>query len=72
MAKVNIKYTWDSLNDLDSIFDYISEDNKSAAAKMLEKLEKTILITPLLQNPRTYNLHFKSFAYKARLDAFNI
>lgn len=45
-----IKYTWDAVNDLDSIFDYISEDNRAAAAKMLMRIEQAIL--NLSNNPR--------------------
>jgi len=48
--KLKIKYTWDAVNDLDSIFDYISEDNRAAAAKMLMRIEEAIL--KLGNNPR--------------------
>ena len=43
-------YTWDAVDDLDSIFDYISDDNQVAAIKMLAKLESAIL--GLGGNPR--------------------
>jgi toxin ParE1/3/4 len=49
-VRCKIRYTWDAVNDLDSIFDYISEDNKNAAAKMLARIEKAIL--SLSGNPR--------------------
>lgn len=50
MVKFRIRYTWDAVNDLDSIFDYISEDNRTAAVKTLARIEKTIL--NLRDNPR--------------------
>ncbi|ATW24480.1 type II toxin-antitoxin system RelE/ParE family toxin [Candidatus Formimonas warabiya] len=50
MAKYRICYTRDAVDDLDSIFDYISEDNRIAAANMLERIENSIL--KLAGNPR--------------------
>lgn len=50
MAKYRIRYTRDAVDDLDSIFDYISEDHRDAAAGMLERIENTIL--NLADNPR--------------------
>jgi toxin ParE1/3/4 len=44
----------DAVNDLDGIFDYISNDNRNAAVKVLERLEKTIL--SLRDNPRLGNV----------------
>jgi len=50
MTKLRIRYTQDAVDDLDSIFDYISEDKRTAAANMLEQMEKSIL--KLADNPR--------------------
>jgi toxin ParE1/3/4 len=50
MAKHRIRYTRDAVDDLDSIFDYISDDKRDAAAGMLERIENTIL--KLADNPR--------------------
>lgn len=50
MTKLRILYTQDAVNDLDSIFDYISEDKQAAAANMLERIENSIL--KLADNPR--------------------
>ncbi|MDP3486671.1 MAG: type II toxin-antitoxin system RelE/ParE family toxin [Bacillota bacterium] len=50
MAKHRIRYSQDAMDDLDSIFDYISEDNRSAAAGLLKRLEESIL--QLADNPR--------------------
>lgn len=50
MAKYRIRYTRDAVDDLDSIFDYISDDNRDAAAGMLKRIENTIL--NLADNPR--------------------
>ena len=50
MTKLRILYTPDAVNDLDSIFDYISEDKRTAAANMLEQIENSIL--KLADNPR--------------------
>jgi toxin ParE1/3/4 len=50
MANYRIRYTRDAVDDLDSIFDYISDDNRDAAAGMLERIENTIL--NLADNPR--------------------
>ncbi len=50
MTKLRIRYTQDAVNDLDSIFDYISEDKLAAAAAMLEQIENSIL--KLADNPR--------------------
>lgn len=50
MTKHRIRYTRDAVDDLDSIFDYISEDNREAALGMLERLENSIL--KLAENPR--------------------
>lgn len=50
MAKLKILYTQDAVNDLDSIFDYISEDKRAAAINMLERIENSIL--NLADNPR--------------------
>jgi toxin ParE1/3/4 len=48
--KYRIRYTRDAVDDLDSIFDYISDDNRKAAVDMLERLERAIL--KLADNPR--------------------
>lgn len=48
--KLRIRYTRDAVDDLDSIFDYISEDNRKAALDMLERIENAIL--KLADNPR--------------------
>lgn len=50
MTKLRIRYTQDAVDDLDSIFDYISEDKQTAAANMLEQIENSIL--QLSDNPR--------------------
>lgn len=50
MANYNIRYTWDAVDDLDSIFDYISEENRVAAVNMLGRIESSIL--KLAGNPR--------------------
>jgi len=50
MTKLRILYTQDAVDDLDSIFDYISQDKQTAAAKLLEKIENSIL--KLAENPR--------------------
>ena len=50
MAKHRIRYTRDAVDDLDSIFDYISEDNRKAALDMLERIESSIM--KLADNPR--------------------
>lgn len=50
MAKLKILYTQDAVNDLDSIFDYISEDKRAATINMLERIENSIL--NLADNPR--------------------
>ncbi len=50
MTKLRILYTQDAVDDLDSIFDYISEDKRTIAAKMLERIEKSI--DNLAENPR--------------------
>ncbi len=50
MANYKIRYTRDAVDDLDSIFDYISEENRAAAAHMLERMESSVL--KLADNPR--------------------
>jgi addiction module RelE/StbE family toxin len=50
MKKLKIRYTQDAVDDLDSIFDYISEDKRTAAGHMLEQIENSIL--QLADNPR--------------------
>ncbi len=50
MTKLRILYTQDAVDDLDSIFDYISEDKRAAAAKMLGRIEDSIV--NLAENPR--------------------
>lgn len=50
MTKLRLLYTKDAVDDLDSIFDYISENNRVAAANMLERIERSILT--LTDNPR--------------------
>lgn len=50
MAKNKIKYAKDALDDLDSIFAYISEDNRAAALGMLQRIEASIC--RLAENPR--------------------
>lgn len=47
---IKIKYTKDAVDDLDSIFDYIVEDNRVAAVNMLQRIESAIL--KLADNPR--------------------
>jgi plasmid stabilization system protein ParE len=37
MAKYKLKYTKDALDDLDSIFDYITKDNRQAALGMPDR-----------------------------------
>lgn len=48
--KLRILYTQDAIDDLDSIFDYISKDKRRAAANLLEQIESSIL--KLADNPR--------------------
>ena len=43
MTKYRISYTRDAVDDLDSIFDYISEDQRVAATNMLGRIERSIL-----------------------------
>jgi len=43
MEQYKIVYTTNTVDDLDGIFDYTSDDNRGAAIKMLERLEKVIL-----------------------------
>lgn len=50
MTRIRIRYTRDAVNDLDSIFDYIADDNRKAAARLLERIENSIL--KLVNNPR--------------------
>jgi len=50
MTKLRILYTQDAVDDLDSIFDYISQDKRTAAVNLLEKIENSIL--KLADNPR--------------------
>lgn len=50
MAKYGIRYTQEAADDLDIIFDYITEDNREAATGMLTKIENVIL--KLSANPR--------------------
>jgi len=50
MKKLSIRYTQDAVNDLDSIFDYISDDKRLAAAKLLRQIEEAIMT--LADNPR--------------------
>ncbi len=50
MLNYKIRYTRDAVDDLDSIFDYISEDNRVAATNMLGRIERAIL--KLADNPR--------------------
>ncbi len=50
MARFRIRYTADAVDDLDSIFDYITQDNRAAAVRMLQRLEQSIL--RLGDNPR--------------------
>ncbi len=50
MTKLRIRYTQDAVDDLDSIFDYISEDKLTAAADLLEQIENSVL--KLADNPR--------------------
>ena len=50
MARLKIRYTRDAVDDLDSIFDYIAEDNRKAAARLLERIENSIL--KLADKPR--------------------
>jgi len=50
MSRIRIRYTRDAVDDLDSIFDYIADDNRKAAAKLLERIEHSIL--KLADNPR--------------------
>ena len=48
--RYELRYTWDAVNDLDSIFAYISDDNRSAATAILDRIEYTLLL--LQDNPR--------------------
>ncbi|MGI6550394.1 MAG: type II toxin-antitoxin system RelE/ParE family toxin [Syntrophomonadales bacterium] len=50
MTKYRIRYTRDAVDDLDSMFDYIADDNRKAAARLLERIESSIL--KLAENPR--------------------
>lgn len=50
MAKLKISYTKDALDDLDSIFAYISDDNRVAALGLLQRIEASIC--RLAENPR--------------------
>lgn len=50
MAEYAIRYTREAVDDLDMIFDYITDDNRRAALTMLEKIEGTI--QGLAENPR--------------------
>lgn len=50
MAKYRVRYSWHAVDDLDSIFDYISEDNRKAAIRLLDRIENAIL--RLARNPR--------------------
>jgi len=50
MPPIKIYYTQDAIDDLDVIFNYISEDNKQAALRMVDRLEAAIL--RLADNPR--------------------
>ena len=43
MGKHNIRYTAAAVDDLDGIFSYISEDDRAAALKMLDRIEGAIL-----------------------------
>lgn len=43
MTKHKLLYTRDAVDDLDSIFDYISEKNQVAAINMLEEIEGSIV-----------------------------
>ncbi|MDD2215688.1 MAG: type II toxin-antitoxin system RelE/ParE family toxin [Eubacteriales bacterium] len=43
MARLKIRYTRDAVDDLDSIFDYIAEDNRKDTARLLERIENSIL-----------------------------
>ncbi len=38
----SIKYSPDSITDLDLIFSFVSQDNKESAYKMLDKIESSI------------------------------
>ncbi len=48
--KYRVRYTRDAVDDLDSIFDYIVDDNRQAAVEMLNSIEAAIL--RLADNPR--------------------
>lgn len=50
MAKYKIRYARIAVDDLDSIFGYISEDNREAAKRMLDRIESAI--AGLAENPR--------------------
>jgi toxin ParE1/3/4 len=50
MTKYKLLYAKDALDDLDSIFAYISEDNRQAALGMLDRIESAIY--KLETNPR--------------------
>ena len=43
MSKHKIRYTAAAVDDLDGIFSYISDDDRIAAVKMLDKIEAAIL-----------------------------
>jgi toxin ParE1/3/4 len=51
MAEIRlIRYTPAAVDDIDAIFAFISEDNRSAAMKMADRIENAIL--KLAANPR--------------------
>lgn len=39
MTKYRVRYSWHAVDDLDSIFDYISDENRAAAVRLLERIE---------------------------------
>lgn len=48
--KLMLRYTADAVDDLDVIFSFINEDNRSAALNMVDRIEEAIL--RLEGNPR--------------------
>lgn len=50
MTKYRVRYSWHAVDDLDSIFDYISDENRAAAVRLLERIEDAML--RLAHNPR--------------------
>ncbi len=61
---LRIRYTFDAENDLDAIFDYVADDNRSAAEGLLKRMEEAFKI--LTDNPRIGSvLQFEEIALPA-------